>query len=64
MILSAAMMLDWLGETKNDPAAAAAGARIEKAVAKVLAEGKTLTPDLGGSAGTKKVGEAVVSALG
>src|SRR5262249_44387974 len=29
MILSAAMMLDWLGETRNDVAATAAGKRIE-----------------------------------
>ncbi|HJZ56105.1 MAG TPA: isocitrate/isopropylmalate family dehydrogenase, partial [Gemmataceae bacterium] len=64
MILSGAMMLDWLGETRNDPAAAAAGRRVESAVARVLAEGAVRTPDLGGSHGTRAVGEAVVRAIG
>jgi 3-isopropylmalate dehydrogenase len=62
MILSAALMLDWLGETRND-VAADAGKRVEAAVARVLAEGKTLTPDLGGTSGTRAVGEAVVRAM-
>jgi 3-isopropylmalate dehydrogenase len=62
-ILSGAMMLDWLGERHHDAASTAAAARIEKAVARVLAEGRTLTPDLGGKAGTRAVGEAVIAAL-
>jgi 3-isopropylmalate dehydrogenase len=63
MILSAAMMLDWLGETRGDAVATAAGRRLENAVAVVLAEGEALTPDLGGSAGTRAVGEAVRGAI-
>jgi 3-isopropylmalate dehydrogenase len=63
MILSAAMMLDWLGETHNDPDAAAVAKRIEEAVAHVIAEGKTLTPDLSGKSGTRAVGEAVVQLI-
>jgi 3-isopropylmalate dehydrogenase len=63
MILSGAMMLDWLGETRADPAAAEAGRRVESAVARVLADGRTRTPDLGGTDGTRAVGEAVVRAL-
>ncbi|UCF95498.1 MAG: isocitrate/isopropylmalate dehydrogenase family protein [Desulfobacterales bacterium] len=59
MILSTAMMLDWLGETKGDPKAGEVGKRIEAAAAQAIAEGATLTPDLGGVAGTKEVGEAV-----
>lgn len=62
-ILSGALMLDWLGERHQDLAAAAAGRRVEAAVARVLAEGTTLTPDLGGRAGTRAVGEAVLGAL-
>jgi 3-isopropylmalate dehydrogenase len=62
-ILSGAMMLDWLGERHNDPAAVTASRRIEAAVASVIAQGKTLTPDLGGKAGTRAVGEAVLRAL-
>jgi 3-isopropylmalate dehydrogenase len=63
MILSAAMMLDWLGEKHNDDAAADAGRRIEGAVARVLADGHTLTPDLGGTAGTRAVGDAVLRTM-
>jgi 3-isopropylmalate dehydrogenase len=62
-ILSAAMMLDWLGETRNDPAAVAAGRAIEAAVARVLADGRVRTPDLGGTAGTRATGDAVVTAI-
>ena len=62
-ILSGAMMLDWLGETRGDPAATAAGKLIEAAVARVLAQGEVRTPDLGGTAGTRAVGEAVVRAI-
>lgn len=63
MILSAAMMLDWLGETRGDQAAIEAGQRIEKAVAAVIAEGKSLTTDLGGTAGTKGLSAAVASKI-
>lgn len=62
-ILSGAMMLEWLGERHNDAAATAAGRRVEWAVARVLAERTTLTPDLGGKAGTRAVGQAVIEAL-
>ena len=55
-ILSAGMMLDWLGE--KDSAAV-----IEKAVIDVLKEAKTLTPDLGGSAKTMDVAVAVSEKL-
>jgi isocitrate dehydrogenase (NAD+) len=52
MILSAAMMLRHLSEE-------AAATRVEAAVAELLREGRTLTPDLGGTARTKDVAEAV-----
>ena len=55
-ILSAAMMLDHLGEER-------AAGKIEKAVTSVLAQGKVLTPDLQGKATTSEVGDAVVQAL-
>jgi hypothetical protein len=62
-ILSGAMLLDWLGESRDDPAASEAGRRIEAAVARVLAEGRVRTRDLGGSSGTRAVGQAVVEAI-
>lgn len=55
-ILSASMMLDWLGERD-------AAKNIEDAVIEVLKEAKTLTPDLGGSSGTMDVAVAVSAKL-
>lgn len=55
-ILSASMMLDWLGEIHEAEA-------IENAAMTILKEGKTLTPDLGGSAMTVEVTEAVLEQL-
>ena len=56
MILSGAMMLRHLRE----PAAAA---RMERAVDAVLAEGRTRTPDLGGTSSTEAVGHAIAEAV-
>ena len=55
-IWTGAMMLDHLGQAE---AARAVVAAIER----VVDEGKTLTRDLGGKAGTKDVGEAVASLI-
>jgi 3-isopropylmalate dehydrogenase len=55
-ILAAKMMLDWLGEK-------ALGERLEKAVAAVIADGKVRTYDMGGSATTLEMGEAIAAAL-
>ncbi|MDQ3879647.1 MAG: isocitrate/isopropylmalate dehydrogenase family protein [Chloroflexota bacterium] len=54
LILSAAMMLRHLGETD-------AGHAVEDAVRDVIAEGETVTHDLGGSAGTSEFGAAVAA---
>jgi 3-isopropylmalate dehydrogenase len=64
MILSAGMMLHWLSERNQDPAAATAAAKLERAVCRVLADGQSLTPDLGGSATTTELTAAVISQLG
>ena len=37
--------------------------QMQKAVTKVIAEGKTLTRDLGGKASTTKMGDAIAAAL-
>jgi isocitrate/isopropylmalate dehydrogenase len=55
-ILAAKMMLDWLGQ-------ADAGARVEKAVAEVVREGKVRTYDMGGSAKTLEMAQAVAAKL-
>ena len=56
-ILSAAMMLDHLGETDASHA-------IHTAVANLLRTQGPRTPDLGGSAKTSEVGEGVVQLIG
>ena len=56
MLLSTRMMLDWLGESEM-------GARLEGAVAKVIAEGKIRTYDLGGANTSLEVTEAVAGKL-
>jgi isocitrate dehydrogenase (NAD+) len=56
MILTAAMMLRHLSEDE-------AAVRTERAVAMMLEEGRPLTPDMGGSAGTRDVAEALVARL-
>jgi isocitrate dehydrogenase (NAD+) len=54
LILSGAMMLEHLHELE-------AAARVRKAVLAVLAEGKKITHDLGGTAGTTEIAEAIAS---
>jgi len=51
-MLSGALMLRHLGETD-------AADRVETAVRAVIAEGATVTYDLGGRAGTREFGRAV-----
>ncbi|MBM2577263.1 isocitrate/isopropylmalate dehydrogenase family protein [Jannaschia sp. Os4] len=62
MILSAAMMLDWLGERHGDAAMTEAGARLTAAVDACLGAGET-TGDLGGSLDTEGAAEAVLARL-
>jgi 3-isopropylmalate dehydrogenase len=62
MILSTAMMLDWLADKHGLESAAEAGERIERAVDKVYAEG--IKPmEFGGSNGTADIAKAVLAAL-
>lgn len=61
-ILSGALLLRWLGMRNCDEAAISAAARIERAVVTILGKGKR-TPDLGGTASTSELGEAVASVL-
>jgi isocitrate dehydrogenase (NAD+) len=56
MLLSTAMMMDHIGEPQ-------AGARIRGAIERVLVEGKHLTRDLGGHAGTTEMARAIIAAM-
>jgi 3-isopropylmalate dehydrogenase len=62
-VLAAAMMLDWLGERRDDPAATRAAGWVQAAVRDVLASGAGLTPDVGGDRGTAETGAALLVAL-
>jgi 3-isopropylmalate dehydrogenase len=62
MILTLAMMLDWLSKTRHDQACSAGASEIRSAVNLVL-ETSTRTPDLGGKATTVQVAEAVAKAI-
>jgi tartrate dehydrogenase/decarboxylase/D-malate dehydrogenase len=56
-IWAGAMMLDQLGEAE-------AARLVLQAMGSVVAEGRTLTPDFGGTASTDEVASAVIIALG
>jgi len=63
MIMSGKMLLDWMGMKRNEPRAAQAANLIERAVERVIAEERYLTADLGGTAGTSEMGDAVAKAI-
>ncbi len=55
-ILSACMMLDYLGESDS-------ARKIEKIIVEVIQEGKVVTPDLGGTASTQEMAEYIASKI-
>ena len=62
-VLCAAMLCDWLAGRFGHDSIGAAGKAIEAAVARVLAQGRALSYDLGGEARCSEMGTAIVSAL-
>jgi 3-isopropylmalate dehydrogenase len=63
LILSAAMLLEWIAARSGNGALAAAAAKIEAAVDAVLKNPQTRTADLGGNLGTRAFAKAVAGAL-
>jgi 3-isopropylmalate dehydrogenase len=63
MIMSGQMLFEWLGRKRGEPKAIEAARLIALAVDRVIAEGKSPTPDLGGTAGTREMGDAIAAAL-
>ncbi|OCX21043.1 3-isopropylmalate dehydrogenase [Stutzerimonas xanthomarina] len=63
MILSVAMLLQWMGEHHGKPALVEAAAAMDKAVDAVLEKPEQRTADLGGKLGCKAFGEAVADLL-
>jgi isocitrate/isopropylmalate dehydrogenase len=63
LILSAAMLLDWMAQAHDAPQLAHAGARIATAIETVLADPASRTADLGGSLGTVAFTDRVIAAM-
>jgi len=64
MMLSCAMLLQWIGEKRGLPAFETAYAAIETAIDTVLADPAARTADLGGKTGTGRFGALVAEAVG
>jgi isocitrate/isopropylmalate dehydrogenase len=56
MLVTAKMMIEWLGEVEK-------AERLEAAIAAVLAESTARTYDMGGTTGTREMAEAVIAKL-
>ncbi|MEM1161295.1 MAG: isocitrate/isopropylmalate family dehydrogenase [Pseudomonadota bacterium] len=63
MILSAAMMMEWLGTKENSAEAQATGNLLRSGVEAAFRDGSLVTVELGGDAGTQAVFDAVGSAM-
>ncbi len=64
LILSAAMLLDWLGRRHRKPALAQAAQKIDAAIDAVLKDPATRTADMGGKLGTQAFAKVVADRLG
>jgi 3-isopropylmalate dehydrogenase len=63
MIMSAQMMLDWLGRIRRDERIIEAAGAVKDAAYHVIEHRLCLTPDLGGQSSTTDMGDAIVSAM-
>ena len=64
LILSAAMLLEWIAARRGSDALAAAARKIDAAVDTTLKDPATRTADLGGKIGTREFAKAVTAKLG
>ncbi|TWT43106.1 isocitrate/isopropylmalate dehydrogenase family protein [Botrimarina hoheduenensis] len=63
MILSGAMMLEWLAAERGDPSASRAAVLLDDAVARAVADPRNHPRDLGGAASTARFAEAVADQI-
>ncbi|MFC9557203.1 isocitrate/isopropylmalate dehydrogenase family protein [Rhodococcus sp. NPDC056960] len=63
LIISAAMLLDWIGQRKNDAKLIEGGQLIMRAIDRVLDNPDTRTRDIGGSLGTDDFTQSVLTAM-
>jgi 3-isopropylmalate dehydrogenase len=64
LLLSSAMLLEWIGRRRARPELAEAARALEAAVDALLATPATRTGDLGGPLGTRAFGQALLARLG
>lgn len=62
-ILAGALLLDWIGRRRGDSSATFAARRLREAVGTVLSRGDVLTIDIGGSASTDQLVDAICSEI-
>jgi 3-isopropylmalate dehydrogenase len=63
MIVSGQMLLAFLGRKHDEPKAVAAADNMKAAIDKTIVDGKHLTSDLGGTASTREMGDAIAAAV-
>lgn len=65
LVMSGAMLLDWLGQKHGDPAASRAAGAIVRAVSETIGNDQdpVRTPDLGGQATTAELGQRILQLL-
>ena len=63
IIMSAQMLLAWLGRRHSDQAAISAAQRIDESVGLILSQDGVRTPDIGGNATTEEFGRAVINRI-
>ena len=63
MILSAGMMLEWLGEKHGSQASQDAARAIENSVDRAFGGGHVKSFDIGGKNGTREIGRTIADAI-
>jgi 3-isopropylmalate dehydrogenase len=63
MIMSGQMLMAWLGHKHGEQRAVKASQLMEQAMENVIKAGKALTPDLGGKASTREMGDAAAAEI-
>ncbi|MEM0453766.1 MAG: isocitrate/isopropylmalate dehydrogenase family protein [Sulfolobales archaeon] len=59
-LISAKLMLEYLGETHSDPKLITMSNALDRAITQVVEEGRVLTPELGGNSSTSEVANEVL----
>ncbi|HEX6006682.1 MAG TPA: isocitrate/isopropylmalate dehydrogenase family protein, partial [Burkholderiales bacterium] len=62
-IMSGKMLYEWLARKRGEPSATEAARYIDAAMERVIGDAGALTRDLGGTASTAQMGDAVAMAI-